>query len=343
MAGRASRWLLACALLFPLAVGQDAPMYTGAGLDVLAGTNGTGFDTRDSGQAEGTATTTGDAVAHAILNSGSTTTDLGTSGNAEGIAYGINDSGQGGANSTGDAADRALSYAGGTMSGFGASGSTSGTGHRISDSGHFAGVATGAGGAATQSFRRSGGTVTDPATQVGAPSAGYGNDNRGPVMIVASAAGESGSHVFPYPGNTNVFPDPGNMIADLGPKGGTNSSGFGVSDNGPVTDVASTPGDAGDPAIPNSGEVTYDLDEIVTKWGSPFDDDIQDINDAGPVAALGCTGVACQDIRRDPVAARVPEPGTLALVALALLVLSAMRPRRAGRLGRGSGKSGRHA
>lgn len=317
-------------------------MYTGAGLDALAGTNGTGFDTSDSGQAAGTANTTGDAVAHAFLNTGSMTTELGTSGGGEGIAYGINDSGQGSANTTGDTADRALSYAGGTMSGFGASGGTSGTGHRISDSGHFAGFAAATGSAASQSFQRSGGTMTGPATQVGAPSAGYGNDNRGPAMIVASAAGEAGSHVFPDPGNTNVFPDPGNTIADLGPKGGTNSSGYGVSDNGPVTDVASTPGDAGDPAIPSVGDLAYDLDEIVTKWGSPFDD-IQDINDAVPVAALGCTGVACQDIRRDPFAARVPEPGTLALVALALLVLSAVRPRRAGRLGPGSGKTGRRA
>lgn len=341
MAGRASRWLLACALLFPLAVGQDAPMYTGAGLDALAGMNGTGYDTSDSGQAADAANATGDAVAHAFLNSGSRTTDLGTSGGAEGIAYGINDSGQSGANTTGDTADRALSYAGGTMSGFGASGGTSGTGHRNSDSGHLAGFAA-TGSAASQSFQRSGGTMTGPATQVGAPSAGYGNDNRGPVMIVASAAGEAGSHVFPYPGNANVFPDPGNMIADLGPKGGTNSSGYGVSDNGPDNDVASTPGDAGDPAIPSAGDLAYDLDEIVTKWGSPFDD-IQDVNEAGPVAAPGCTGVACQDIRRDPVAARVPEPGTLALVALALLVLSAVRPRRAGRLGPGSGKTGRRA
>ncbi|MEX2307082.1 MAG: PEP-CTERM sorting domain-containing protein [Pirellulales bacterium] len=280
-------------------------LYDGAmhDLGTLGGTNSYGYGINDSGQVTGQSDTTGGA--HAFLYD-STMHDLGTLGGSYSYGIGINASGQvsGYSQTTGGAA-HAFLYDG-TMNDLGTLGGTDSFGWGINDSGQMTGFSKLIGDAEWHAFLYDG-TLHDLGTLGGTQSEGHGINASGHVAGTSYAT-EGSYHAFLYDGTMN----------DLGV---SNSYGFGINGSGQVV------GYFGNVAfLYTSGSGLVDLNSLIDPSSGWELSTALAINDAGQITGWGLIGGQQHAYLLTPV----PEPTSLALLALGLPLLAWRNSRRFG-------------
>ncbi len=292
---------------YPLTVSAPANLlYTVKGLGTLGGADSFGYGVNGSGQATGSANTTGDNANHAFLYSNGSLKDLGTLGGTNSQGSSINSSGQvvGSADTSGNAATHAFLYSGGHMTDLGTLGGFYSNAYGINSSGQVAGYSYTSGNAATHAFLYNSGAMTDLGTLGGTDSYGLDINSSGQVVGYSNVSGNGASHAFLYSsghltdlgtlggniseatsisisgliagysslaGNSanHAFLYSDSTMTDLGTLGGSYSYGYGVNVSGQVVGSSATPGDAASHAFLYTNGVMSDLNTEIdpsTGW-----------------------------------------------------------------------------
>ena len=203
-------------------------------------------------------------------------------------------------------------------------GGTISDGNAINNSGQVAGTAVDATGA-QRAFLHDGTTMRDLGTLGGRSSVGNGIDASGQVVGGADTATTIFDavtfirHAFLYDGTA---------MRDLGTLGGNNSTANAINAIGQIVGTADTVSNSSRAFLFDSGTM-YDLTTLVSP-GDPLFGQIAftnatGINDNGQIIA-NIPGLNSAAYLLTPVAATVPEPGTLAILSLG--VLGVLRARR---------------
>jgi probable HAF family extracellular repeat protein len=307
-------------------------LYDGALYDLgtLSGTNSNGWDINDSGQVTGWSYTTANAAeSHAFLwtptssiGASGTLHDLGTLGGTYSEGYGINASSQvtGFSTTTGGAETHTFLYDG-TMHDLGTLGGTYSSGSGVNASGQVSGTSSlTTGDIAEHAFlwtpttpNGASGTMNDLGTLGGSYSFGRGINASGQVAGDSYTTGDAAEHAFLYDGT----------LHDLGTLGGTSSYGYGISSSGQVTGYSYTTGNS-HAFLYTSGLGMVDLNTLIDPLSGWELIEASGINDAGQITGFGLIGGEGHAF----LLTAVPEPSTIALVALGVVALAVRRIRR---------------
>jgi probable HAF family extracellular repeat protein len=334
-------------------------------------TGSEGYAVNGSGQVAGYAPIPGiDAPVHAfrytgIPGSGGAMADLGTLGGTNSFGHAINAGGQvaGYSYTTGDTAERAFRYtgtpgSGGVMHDLGTLGGTSSRGYGINASGEVAGYSHTTGDAAYRAFRYtgtpgSGGAMADLGTLGGANSYAYAINDSGQVTGTSHPTGSgdppgSGvSHAFLYTGT----PGSGGVMHDLGTLGLLHSQGNAINAGGQVAGWSFTPNDGrhaflytGTPGLDGRMiDLNVWLDANNPTEGAKWDfEEATGLSDSGWITGTGTYwpdgkipfASSVRSAYLLDASSLVPEPGSLALLTLAMPVLLRRRARRTKKSGR---------
>jgi len=297
----------------------------GAGISAVGGQYSRGYGINNAGQVTGSATN-----GHAFLYSNGQTTDLTPSLRAGSRGYGVNDSGQ----VTGayiydiDPAYGFL-HSNGQITGLGTLGGTFSAGLSINNAGQVTGYSeTDPRFARVLAFLYSDGQMKSLGTLGGSNSTGNGINAAGQVTGASSILTGS-DHAFLYSDG---------QMKDLDPSGNYSySEGLGINSSGQV--VGTLRASAGPPfdfqAFVYRGGQILDLNDVIDPTLGLLLTTATAINDRGQI-------VANAELVGDPITtasraylltpipdATVPEPGTLAVCAAALLLLGGGRLRKA--------------
>jgi probable HAF family extracellular repeat protein len=330
----------------PDAAAAIPPAYTVIDLGTLGGSFTAGYGINASGQVAGYSFTPGDASVHAFLYDG-TLHDLG-----EGAAFSINDSGQ----VTGRSGSGHAFLYDGTMKDLGTLGGTTSEGRGINDSGHVAGYSRTTddafhaflydgtlndlgtlGGTNSLAFgindkaqvtgdsNTTGGEIHaflydgamhDLGTLGGGQSGAVGINASGQVTGYSATTGDAAFHAFLYDGT----------LHDLGTLGGIHSHGNGINASGHVVGDSLTRGGLRHAFMYTSGSGMIDLNSLIDPLSGWELSVANAINDARQITGFGQVGGETHAFLLTPI----PEPASLALLALALPLLVWRNSRRSG-------------
>jgi probable HAF family extracellular repeat protein len=299
-------------------------------LGTLGGIDSIGTGINDSGQVTGFANTSGDAANHAFLwtpttpnGDSGTMHDLETLGGTDSYAQGINAAGQvaGYSQTTGDAATHAFLYDPGApgLHDLGTLGGTSSYGLRINASGQVTGYSYTTGDSDYHAFLYDPGApgLHDLGTLGGTNSVGSGINASGQVTGNSQTTGDAATHAFLY--------DPGAPgLLDLGTLGGGDSYGNGINASGQVVGQRVYGNILIHAFLYTSDSGMVDLNSLIDPLSGWELDTAIAINDAGQITGIGIHGNEYHAFLLTPV----PEPSTLALLALGLPLLGWRNSRR---------------
>ena len=359
------QWGALAVLLAPM-VALAAPHYTVAPIGSIGGASGDLNDINNAGQIVGYALSKANTV-NAYLSVDGVSTNLHPAGASASYAAGINDAGliagyvttaagthavtfaNGGVNSlgtlngsSGDSFSAAINAAGqvagtsqlsdnttqraflytpgGGMSSLGTLGGLNSVGNDINQAGSVAGHAD-VGAGSYHAYTYADGVMSDLGTLGGNYSSATALNDHGLVTGFAYTAGDSYAHSFLYQNG---------VMSDLQTLGGLNSYGMGINKLGQVVGRSELLGGGSTHAFLYANGSMTDLNSLVEPGFEYVLRYAADINDAGQIAALGCSvsGTFCQGFML--TLAPVPEPETWLLMGLggALVGLAARRQRR---------------
>jgi len=345
MRRRARSMVAAGLLLVAVGVAQADVRYTITDLGTLGGTESRAASINNRGQVVGISHTPDNSAIHAFIWSNGMMTDLGTlPGEAHSFAYGINEGGQVVGDSWTSGAGRAFLYSNGLMTDIGTLGGDTATARAINDSGQIVGESSPAGNNGWHAFSFSAGQMTDLGTLGGANSSAWSINNAG--QITGGSDMPNGStHVFLYaqgtmkevPGSTSAF-SYGYSINASGEIVGEDERAF-LSSGGQMKTLG--PGiafsiNAGGEAVGWAYDraTDYFLARIWTdnQWQdlNQFIDpslgwrltESSDINDLGQIVGRG---INPDGVLHAYLLTPIPEPGSIAVMSLGLLVLTRRR------------------
>ena len=158
-----------------------------------------------------------------------------------------------------------------------------------------------------------GGPLADLGTLGGLNSFGYGVNASGRVVGISDITGNAASHAFLSGAN-------GGALADLGTLGGSTSYGYGVNASGQVVGYSDTTGNAAGHAFLYSGGVMIDLNDLIAPGSGLVLTTAQAISDTGLIVGYGTTATgSIHAFLLTPAVAAVPEPATVASMAVGVL------------------------
>lgn len=313
---------------------------TGTMIDLGSlGGNSFGWGINDLGHVSGFSYFAGNVAVRAFLYDG-TMHDLGPPGGDNTFGHGINSSGQ-----LVEGLNRAFLWtpttpnaATGTMIDLGTLGGAGSYAWGINDSGQVAGNSSTAGGTETHAFlwtpttpNGTSGTMHDLGTLGGTLSYALSINDSGQLAGHSETTGNTGRHAFLWtPSTPNAAT--GTMI-DLGTLGGTpgtyqyGSFAYAINSSGQVAGFSYTTGDFDQHAFlyTSSGGMA-DLNSLIDPLSGWKLNVARAINDAGQIAGVGYINGQVRAYLLSPV----PEPSTLALLALGLPLLGWRNSRRFG-------------
>lgn len=151
--------------------------------------------------------------------------------------------------------------------------------------------------------------MQDLGTLGGSHSYAIGINASGQIAGAADLAHDAGSHAFLYSGGT---------MHDLGTLGGTSSGANAINDRGQVVGNSSLAGDRADDAFLYSGGSMIDLNSLIDPGSGWTLESANDINDAGQIVGSGVNASGQRHAFLLTPTAAVPEPSSLAMLALGL-------------------------
>jgi probable HAF family extracellular repeat protein len=326
-------------------------------LGTLGGNNSYGYAVNDAGQVAGYSSTSGNTSRHAFRydgtpGAGGVMRDLGTLGGIESEAYGVNNAAQvAGYSYDFQGAIHAFRYdgtpgTGGVMRDLGTLGGINSYGYAVNTAGQVAGYSEFTFGEFDpRAFRYdgtpgNGGVMRDLGTLGGTYSSGWAINEAHQVAGHSYVTGDSALHVFRYDGT----PGAGGIMRDLGTLGGTLSNAWAINDLGQIVGRSQITGSGTFHAFlytgtPGAGGQMIDLD-IWLNTNNPTEGPKWTLSQAYGVSNTGwITGAGTYDPDGPGGAAAVdraylldasglvPEPGSLALLALGGLAILLRRRR----------------
>lgn len=288
----------------------------GAMRSLGAGKNSWAVGINASGQVVGQGEKNGSM--RGFLYDGGAIRDLPTLGGTRNYAYGINDAGQVvGSSQTSSGAFRAYAYSGGVMNNLGTLGGTQSWAYATNSAGQVAGESYIAGSSKNHAFLYSYGVMHDLGTLGGDYSSARGINSRGEVVGSSSVAGSAGYHAF--------FCSTEGEMHDLGTLGGTYSYALGINTAGQIVGYSALSGSSYDRAFLCEDGVMIDLNSLLPAGSGWSLSRANAINELGQIVGGG-TNPAGQG--RAFLLTPVPEPATLALLVLGVVVQQRPRLRR---------------